>query len=201
MKELIAIEYWEVETQVNKVIELVKVINSKTDILNKKGINLTTDDVIKMSVNINSYKQEIYLKELQNICEMFAQDFNEVSKFEFSISNSDMFHKMAMAKCNYIFELAKEIHRINYYGDSIYLNYIEIKDNIASPKLNYQEDIKEHYSHYTKNDKQAKLTKALKVLQKDIKEVMKLGFCSSQVLQFINGVNNELEYQMIENYK
>lgn len=52
-----------------------------------------------------------------------------------------MFHKMAMKKCRYLIDIAQELKYLSFYGDNIFINYIEINGNIASPKLNFQEDI------------------------------------------------------------
>lgn len=202
MKELIAVEYWEVETQVNKVIELVKVINSHTDKLNKCGVVLTIEDIKAMSINKDEYSRQIYLDELQKVCEMFAQDFEEVSKWEYTLKHGEnMFRQMAIAKCKPLLALTKDVNILSTFGDSLYLKYIEIENNIASPKLNFEEDIKEYYSHYAKNDKQNKLTKALKTIQNAISEATKLGYSSFEIMHFINATDNQIKYNAIERIK
>lgn len=198
MKELIGIDKEETRTQIDKVIELVKIINRNTEQLNKKGYVLSLEDVYKMIYDTDTFKQKVYLQELEAICEMFGEDFNVVKTKDYIFNQTDMFHKMAMKKCRYLIDIAQELKHLSFYGDNIFINYIELNGNIASPKLNFQEEIEQYYSHYAQNDKQAKVTKKLKAVQAAIDEVMKLGFSSYQVHQFLNAYNNEINYQKVE---
>lgn len=198
MKELIAIDTQEVNTQVDKVIEVVKIINENSEVLNKNGYSLTIEDVQMMIYDTKAFEQKAYLKSLEPICEMFGEDFDKVKTKEYRINVTDMFHKMAVKKCGWLLSIVDELRHFSYFGDNIFLNYIEIKDNIASPKLNFEQDIKEYYSHYTKNSKQVDITKALKKMQKNIDEIIKLGYSGYDIKNFINWNSNEINYHRVE---
>lgn len=199
MKELIAVELYEVENQKDKLIEVINVINKYTDKLKNRGYNITINDITDITNNSSEYINKHYLKELKDICDMFALDFDEVSTKEYNMTHSEnMFAGMANAKIELIRQFAKEVANVGLIGDRVFLDYLEITDNIASPKLNYENDIKDRYSHYAKNSKQTEITKALRKLQATINEAKKLGYTGYEVKNFINWSNNEINFAKIE---
>lgn len=195
--ELIAKEQTEIKLQINKVNELIKVLNRYTDILNKTDLKVTINDIIQMSYDRQLYINKVFKMELEKICDTFAQDYDIISKMDLT-PYSKMFQDMANKKCQPLYELSKEVSRIAYWGDKVYLDYVEITDNIASPKLNFEDDITEHYSHYCTNKTQETITKLLKEIQATLNKADKMGFSSYELYYLINPRDKELDFRQIE---
>lgn len=195
-KTVIAIEQDKVDLETKTLYKLVGIINNYTEELNNNNYNLTTDDVKQMAHNHKEFNKKVYLEELEKICDTFALDFSEVSKWEYTLTNSEMFSNMANKKAQYIYELSKEIHKCCYLNEHC-IEYLEIKDNMCTPVLDCEENITEYYTHYTANEKQDNLTEHLKNIQAEIESLVKDGYTVFNIKSFIDN-RNILNYKQIE---
>ena len=192
-KQLISFDEEAYNYAVSRLNKLIEVINSITDNLNKLNVSLTVDDVKLIAENVQEYKNKQYLRILKDICTMFAQNFDKVSKASYVWENP-MFSDMANNKAKPLYNMAKEIY-LTCHDVRHIVNYIEIKDNIATPTLSAFEDIKELYCRYTENERQNKILYLLNGMKDNIKELENMGINKYYIPQLYYtdySINNNL---------
>lgn len=172
-KEIINFNELGYKNAINTLHKTIEVINSYSEFTNKLDIQLTIDELKLIQSNKQEYTNKYYLKVLNEICNNFGLDFDKVKLKEYTWNNP-MFATMANNKAQPVYDMANAINNVSYQC-SIIFDFIEIKDNIASPKLNYEEELKEVYTDYTDNDRQNKILSITKKYKECIEEYEKLN--------------------------
>lgn len=198
-KQIIYFEKEGYEYAIKSLDKAIEVINRYSQQFTVNGFALTTEDVKLIVTNPTKFKNEVFHIRLKEICEEFGLNYDEVSKFEFTIKNN-MFSDMANGKCRYLYEFADELcdclRLIQYLA-----LYIDIENNVASKTLEADELIRDVYTSYTKTEKQNKaleLTKKLQDLYRQF-EKLEISRCDiSHLIQYNGDIDPDAFYKCTE---
>lgn len=157
-----------IKRSISAVNRIVEAFNN-----NSKRVDVNIDDVRLMLEDVRKYKDKVFLEELERVCDMFAQDFDEVKLKSYAWQNP-MFSKMANNKCKDLYKLADEVCKAG--RNMAYLaKYLELDNGLLSPVLGYEDLIKDAFTYKTNNKKQDEVVEALNNVAKDFKKLEALG--------------------------
>ena len=105
----------EYNRQLEILKDMIKVVNDYNN--SNPIIALNVDDIKEINRNSTQFKNKIYLRRLEQICEQFGADFDTCKIFPNSVEAPyKMFVDMANKQCQSLYKICREIDRTTDQG-------------------------------------------------------------------------------------
>jgi len=145
----------------NKAINIL-IANGYTDI--------NIDTIRNLAVNSSDFINKKYFDKLKDICGIFGVDIEK-----YDVSKDENIRRMASSAIQYLNEASRALNTT--YITSFLLNdkYVVIEDNVVKKAINAELNLKEHYTVYTENEKQNRITDILNNICKEFEELESIG--------------------------
>ena len=152
--------------------EFVKIINDYN--MSNPKYKIGIEDIKEINANINEFKTNKYLKELELICEQFGADFDTCKTFPNSIQAPyKMFVDMANKRCQPLFNVTKEVSKLRMKTSAKFAEYFS-HDEGGVITFN-QQKLKDALTDKTETEKENKLLDMALKLQSIIREFRDMG--------------------------
>lgn len=184
-KQLINFDEYKYNMSVTKLKQLVEAINNQTEFLNSKNIVITKEYIKEIAINRKKFKNKMFLIALEEVCNNFGVDFDEVKLWEYQYTHTDMFNNIANKKAKPFYQFADEIFKVGLTSYSHITDYIEIENNVASPTISALDDIREYFTYYTDNEKQNKVLDKVQQIATLLDELTKMNVDRYQTFHLI----------------
>lgn len=146
-------------------------MNNAINILIANGYTDINIDTLKcLSVNNSDFINKKYFDKLKDICGIFGVDIEK-----YDVSKDENIRRMALSSIQYFYEASRALRTT--YLTSFLLNdkYLVIEDNVAKKAKNAEINLQEHYTVYTENEKQNRITDILNNICKEFEELESIG--------------------------
>lgn len=173
----------EYNRQLEILKDMIKVVNDYNN--SNPIITLNVDDIKEINRNSTQFKNKIYLRRLEQICEQFGADFDTCKIFP----NSEeapykIFVDMANKQCQSLYKICREIDKARVKTDSQFLDNIK-QDQEGKYYLD-ERGLKEYLTANTEAEQENKLLDMAIKLQSIYKQFYDMGIRKTELDSLLN---------------
>lgn len=173
----------EYNRQLEILKDMIKVVNDYNN--SNPIIALNVDDIKEINRNSTQFKNKIYLRRLEQICEQFGADFDTCKIFPNSVEAPyKMFVDMANKQCQSLYKICREIDKARVKTDSQFLDNIK-QDQEGKYYLD-ERGLKEYLTAKTETEQENKLLDMAIKLQSIYKQFYDMGIRKTELDSLLN---------------